>query len=128
MLKLAVLITVCTILLQTVVIAGDPGTKICEPQVIERISHEVMQQSVANKRAAALFSDRKDEEEGEKGGWVKRHPVIFGLIVGASGGAVIGIASGDSLLSDTNAFGRGLVLGGIGAPIGALVGKIASEY
>jgi hypothetical protein len=55
--------------------------------------------------------------------WIQRHPALFGALVGFCAGFVIGFAPGDDAVFDdfTGEF-NGLVLGGLGAATGALIG------
>jgi hypothetical protein len=55
--------------------------------------------------------------------WIKRHPAIFGSIVGFFTGFWIGYLPGDdAVFDDFDAGFNGLVLGGVGAGVGAIVG------
>lgn len=92
-----------------------------EPQRMDRITGEVI------KNAEFGFVDQADKNE-ETRSWIKKHPVIGGMLIGLGTGFTIGVIGGESILSDTNRFGNGIYMGGIGAGVGALVGKVASEY
>jgi hypothetical protein len=62
-----------------------------------------------------------------KRNWIKRHPVLFGTLVGFVGGYLIGYLPGDDgVFYDFTAEFNGMVMGGIGAGTGAAVGAIAS--
>ncbi len=68
-------------------------------------------------------------QEGRKRSWPSRHPVLFGALVGAGGGAVASGAMNNELFcggTDEDCFfygGSRLAVGaGIGAGVGALVG------
>ena len=97
--------------------------EIREPQKMDRITFEVSRTS--NVEINFVDQTRKDEENKS---WIKRHPVIAGTLVGLGAGFTIGVIGGESFYSDTNRFGNGIVIGGFGAGVGALVGKVASEY
>lgn len=71
-------------------------------------------------------SEAKTEEKRK--GWIKRHPVVFGTIVGFGSGFLIGYAAGDDgIFYDFTAGASGIILGGMGAGAGALVGKMTSH-
>jgi hypothetical protein len=60
--------------------------------------------------------------------WASRHPVLVGTLVGLLGGFAIGYASGaDGIFDDYSAEGNGIILGGIGAAAGAIVGWAAGR-
>jgi len=70
----------------------------------------------------------RSRNDSEQNGWIKRHPVIFGTLVGFGSGFAIGLAGGDDgILYDMSGWGTGVILGGFGAGIGAIIGKIASD-
>lgn len=72
------------------------------------------------------LSEMKTEEKHK--GWIKRHPVLFGTIVGFSSGFLIGYAGGDDgILYDFTAGATGIILGGMGAGGGAFVGWTVSR-
>jgi hypothetical protein len=58
--------------------------------------------------------------------WIKRHPVLTGALVGFGAGFLIGYLPGDDgVFYDFTAEFNGMVLGGIGAGAGAVVGALA---
>lgn len=58
-------------------------------------------------------------------GWIRRHPVLFGALVGFGGGFLIGYLAGDDgVFYDFTAEFNGVLLGGIGAGAGAVVGGV----
>jgi hypothetical protein len=58
-----------------------------------------------------------------RGNWITRHPAAFGAIVGFTAGFLIGFLPGDDAVFDDFTAGfNGLVLGGVGAGAGAVVG------
>ena len=60
-----------------------------------------------------------------KRGWIGRHPVLFGTLVGFGAGFLIGYLPGDDgVFDDFVASFNGLVLGGVGAGTGAAVGAV----
>lgn len=69
------------------------------------------------------------ENNEAKQGWIKRHPVLFGTLIGIAGGAGIGFASGAGYdpNDDLDVGARVLIYGGIGAGIGAGVGALAKK-
>jgi hypothetical protein len=59
--------------------------------------------------------------------WIARHPVLFGTLVGFGTGFLIGYLPGDDgVFDDFVASFNGLVIGGIGAGAGAVVGYAVS--
>lgn len=71
------------------------------------------------------------EQAGERG-WIGRHPVLFGALVGAGAGAVIGYSlgrdcSGRGTGSCSSREGAALVGGAIFAGAGAVVGLIVEK-
>jgi len=61
-------------------------------------------------------------------GWIGRHPVLFGTLVGFGGGFLIGYSRGDDgVFDDFTAEFNGLVLGGVGAGVGAMSGAILAR-
>ena len=68
------------------------------------------------------------QQQGQqKRSWIGRHPVLVGTLVGFGAGFVIGYLPGDDgVLDDFTAGFNGLVLGGVGAGTGALMGAVAS--
>lgn len=101
------------LLFGTLTFAAD----IREPQRMERITREVI------KNAEFGFPDHAEKNEETKS-WIKRQPVIAGTLIGFGAGAFLGQASN----GDYSVFGKVIWFGGIGAGVGAVVGKVASEY
>jgi hypothetical protein len=67
-------------------------------------------------------------QSSPKRNWIKRHPVLFGTLVGFSTGFLIGVAAGDDgVIDDETAVANGWIVGGIGAASGAAVGSIFSR-
>ena len=59
----------------------------------------------------------------QKRGWIARHPALFGALVGFGSGFLIGYLPGDDgVFSDFDAEFNGVVLGGVGALTGAVIG------
>jgi hypothetical protein len=68
------------------------------------------------------------QEPRERRSWVRRHPVLFGTLVGFAGGFLIGYLPGDDAwFDDFAAPSSGLVMGGAGAGIGAAAGAILAR-
>jgi len=55
---------------------------------------------------------------------LKRHPVLIGSVIGFVGGFSVGLALGDGRIADWSSEFAGVVLGGIGAGTGAVVGRL----
>jgi hypothetical protein len=63
-----------------------------------------------------------------KRSWIGRHPVLFGALVGAGSGFLIGYLPGDDgVFYDFTAGFNGTVIGGVGALTGAVAGAIVGE-
>jgi hypothetical protein len=59
--------------------------------------------------------------------WIRRHPVLFGALVGFGSGFLIGYTAGDDgVFDDFTAGFNGWVMGGIGAGAGAAVGAVVA--
>jgi hypothetical protein len=68
------------------------------------------------------------ERSAHKGNWIQRHPVLFGTAAGFGAGFLIGYLPGDdAVFEDFTASSNGVVIGGIGAGAGALVGATISR-
>ena len=68
------------------------------------------------------------QQPRHKRGWIGRHPVLFGTLVGFGGGFLIGsLAGDDGVFDDFTAEFNGLVLGGVGAGVGAVSGAILAR-
>lgn len=89
------------------------------------VASEVARQRASRVFAKPVFQPPQQQGAARKPGWIKRHPALFGALVGFGGGYLIGYASGDDgIFYDLSAVGNGLFLGGIGAGVGAAVGAI----
>ncbi len=102
--------------------------KISDQDVIERISNETNQ--IWQNKLQVAFSEKTrfnsmQSEVRESRGWIRRHPTLFGTLLGFGAGFAIGISQGDG--DDFSAEGLGLLYGGVGAGIGALIANIASD-
>ena len=87
---------------------------------------------VASMSLSGTLSDsallRVQQTGRQKRSWIGRHPVLFGALVGFGAGYVIGYLPGDDgVFYDFTAEFNGLVLGGVGAGVGALVGVVATK-
>jgi hypothetical protein len=64
----------------------------------------------------------------QKRKWIGRHPMLFGSLIGFGAGFLAGYLPGDDgVFHDFTAGFNGLVLGGIGAGAGAIVGYTIEE-
>ncbi len=64
----------------------------------------------------------------EKRRWIGRHPVLFGSLIGIGAGFLAGYLPGDDgVFHDFTAGFNGLVIGGIGAGAGAIIGYAIEE-
>jgi hypothetical protein len=65
------------------------------------------------------------QQNPQKAGWIRRHPILFGTLAGFGTGFVIGcLPHEDNALYLFPGCYNGLYVGGIGAGIGAAVGAI----
>lgn len=63
----------------------------------------------------------------QKRSWIGRHPVLFGALVGFGGGFLVGYLPGDDAVFDDFTAGfNGMVLGGVGALAGGIIGAVAN--
>lgn len=91
---------------------------------IERECVLVTLSNLSARRASLMVQ----QEPRERRSWVRRHPVLFGTLVGFAGGFLIGYLPGDDVwFDDFAAPFNGLVLGGAGAGIGAAAGAILAR-
>ena len=79
-------------------------------------------------RADSTFEVVQQQPGPQKRNWIQRHPVLFGTLVGFGGGFLIGFLPGDdAVLDDFDASFNGLVVGGVGALAGAIVGEVVTK-
>lgn len=109
------LIFVATLIFLDVFSTEICANPIAEPANLDRIVNEVSESHY-------LYAFKVDESSKEKPAWRKQHPTAFGALlglgIGFGTGAVFAAAGGD-----TNVPMAGLLFGGIGAGIGALIGS-----
>ena len=143
--RLTVVLLICSVLVHTPIFgfegsaawkteSGDrTSAAISDPPTIDRISRQVSVVAFQNTKAdkAVLhFSTTNNLQDRPEKGWIARHPVLFGTIVGFGAGFAVGYATGnDAARGDPSSDyltpeEKGLLFGGIGAGIGALVGKL----
>jgi hypothetical protein len=109
----------------------EPGTDSESPAPSQ--PQDVLQRAVAREAARAelvpsrasspprVFQQQASHQEG----FVRRHPKLFGTLVGFGGGFLVGFLPGDDgVFDDYVAEFNGLVVGGIGAGVGAIVGGL----
>jgi hypothetical protein len=73
-------------------------------------------------------SDSAKPMSAGKRSWIGRHPVLFGCLVGFGAGFLVGYLPGDDgIFYDFTTEFNGLVLGGVGAGGGALIGYAINE-
>jgi hypothetical protein len=79
-------------------------------------------------RSGSVFSAVQQQPGRQKHNWIRRHPMLFGAIVGFGGGFLIGYLPGDdAVFDDFQASFNGLLLGGVGALAGGIVGAVAVD-
>jgi hypothetical protein len=77
-------------------------------------------QSTSAARRPTILAQQASAEHRN---WIQRHPMLFGALVGFGAGFLVGYLPGDdAVFEDFDAEFNGLVIGGIGAGAGALVG------
>jgi hypothetical protein len=96
--------------------------RIFSTERLDRISLEVINSEYRTEIPSLRQKDTNADERHES--WRKRHPVLTGTIIGFGVGFSIGIASGSG--SDYSAGTKGIVVGLMGAGVGALIASIAS--
>jgi hypothetical protein len=77
--------------------------------------------------ASARLALMRVQQPAQQRSWIGRHPILFGALVGFGGGVLIGYSAGDDgVFDDFDGSFNGLVLGGVGAGAGALVGQFVA--
>jgi len=144
--KLTTLMLICFLFVQTAVCSAgasswgsieprgrNTATLYNNPQAIDRISRELALAKYNNRISqppVMRLATEDDQRAHQKRGWIARHPVIFGAIVGFAVGFPVGYATGNSAARGDPSSDyltpeeKGLLIGGIGAGIGALIGKL----
>jgi hypothetical protein len=112
--------------------AGTSGTELASPASAEgvlaaAVRHQALRLAVALESAAIV----DPATPSRTGGWITRHPALFGALVGAGAGAVAAGTMNNELFcsggdEDCLFHGDGRVMlgAGIGAGTGALVGAL----
>jgi hypothetical protein len=91
------------------------------------VSREVSSMNLSGAFPAAALP-RVQQARQQKRSWIRRHPVLFGTLVGFGAGFLIGYLPGDDgVFDDFTAEFNGLVLGGVGAGVGALFGAVTTK-
>ena len=105
--------------------AGDPSVA----EGAARFQHSTLRQEAAREGrrlaglAAAEIRVRRLQAPVDRA-WIRRHPALFGAMVGFSAGFLIGFVPGDDgVLDDFTGTFNGMVLGGVGAGVGAIIGR-----
>lgn len=84
---------------------------------------EISRHVRATNPAGSPFFNLRQQTSSLNRSFIKRHPVLVGALLGFGVGFTIGIASGDDgVFNDFTAGFNGLVLGAIGAGVGASIG------
>lgn len=143
--KLTTLLLICNTFGQTPIFAFEPSSAgytessgkgsatFCDSRVIDRISLQVSVVMYDNRDARAAFvyfAAQKDQQDQQKQGWIGRHPVLFGALAGFGAGFALGYPTGNSAARGDPSSDyltpeeKGLLFGGIGAGVGALIGKV----
>lgn len=74
------------------------------------------------------LSSARQQSQPQKRNWIQRHPALFGALVGFGGGFFLGYLPGDdAVFDDFDASFNGLVIGGVGALAGAIVGEVTVD-
>ena len=129
--RLVVLVVTCLTAIPVVAIGAEakPDTRTSVTRVSSRLAaispiHDAIVRSASPvvERSAAP-AGRRTRQPGSGRSWIGRHPAWFGSIVGFVTGFFIGYLPGDDgVFYDFDASFNGLVIGGLGAGIGAVVG------
>jgi hypothetical protein len=100
--------------------SGGPDPSVGQPAPIRMA---IARDAARLARGAVSSSAALEAQNQRKGNWIQRHPSLFGAMVGFAGGFLIGFLPGDdAVFYDFTATFNGMVLGGIGAGAGAIVG------
>ena len=83
-----------------------------------------LRDAMARHSIQAVDSSRRPARRAQSASsWVMRHPACLGSLIGFFGGFLIGYSQGDDgVFSDFDGSFSGLMLGGVGAGFGAIVG------
>ena len=108
-------------------VAQDPRRLISDPTLVDRIVRETVQVNPTLVVASRDVGEVKGEDEVH---WLKRHPVLGGMVIGLASGFSVGFVRCLGI-DDFTVAGAMIFCGGygagIGAGIGAVVGKVISE-
>lgn len=101
------------------------GTGMFDEHTLAAVAREIVLLTLSDSLVERTSVKVQQQPAQEEPSWIGRHPTLFGTIVGFGGGFLVGYLSGDDgVFYDFTAFESGLILGGIGAGTGALVGTI----
>jgi hypothetical protein len=132
--KVSSFLLLCLIFVSTTVFAAEPGGERPTSVPSSDTDRSLRESAIASASrdlarvshvdlSRSPFTRRQGGSQGsQQRGWVSRHPVWFGALVGVGPGAVVGFSSGnltDSGVPASTVFGAGL-----GAGIGSLVGFV----
>ena len=92
---------------------------------LDRVSAEVLLQDKKLYSTAEESTEKAPSNGVKEDNWLKKHPVLFGVIAGFFGGTIIGLTTAHE---DLTQGGVVIIYGSIGIGIGALVGKVASGF
>lgn len=108
-------------------IPQDRRLVVSDPTLIDRVVRETTAMNYNPAGVSRNISELKREDETL---WVKRHPVLGGMVIGLATGFAVGFVRCVGH-HDLTVGGAMVICGGygagIGAGIGALVGKVISE-
>jgi hypothetical protein len=105
------------------------------PLLSDGISGDWLQTSLTRKAGSPtfVFHSRttffgiQQQPKQQERGWMGRHPVLFGTMVGFGAGFLIGYVPGrDGTCPDFDASECGWIVGGVGAGAGAIAGFVAA--
>jgi hypothetical protein len=101
-----------------------PPPELASGRLVEEVAREAMRLEARDGDTAAIARTLRWQEAAPEEGWIGQHPVAFGALIGLAAGFTIGYAAGDDgIFYDFTAGFNGLVLGGVGAGVGAIIGS-----
>ena len=104
--------------------SGATGPHALAPSIVARTTRLIESMTLA---APSVLVRQQSSAPHQN--WIQRHPILVGTAIGFGAGYLIGYLPGDdAVFYDFDAAESGLIIGGIGAGVGALVGLAVSRW